>query len=70
MFGRVIRGQDIVQRIAEVPVDAKSRPTAPVTIVSCGELQLRNKVAEPPASKPLHWLLFVVDIDNACRFSQ
>lgn len=44
VFGKVIRGyDDVVKKIVDVPVDAKDRPTTPVTITSCGELELRKK---------------------------
>ena len=32
----------MVKKIAEVPVGAKDRPTIPVTISNCGELELRK----------------------------
>lgn len=41
MFGRVIRGFEIVERIVQVPTDEKDRPRAPVVISNCGELMLR-----------------------------
>ncbi|KAH9933662.1 cyclophilin-like domain-containing protein [Epithele typhae] len=46
VFGRVVRGYDVVERIAEIPTDAKDRPQVPVVIASSGELMLR---APPPA---------------------
>ncbi|KZT65872.1 hypothetical protein DAEQUDRAFT_675998 [Daedalea quercina L-15889] len=53
VFGRVIRGYDIVQRIAEVATDAKDRPTAPIAIANCGELVLKTKVqSQVPESTP------------------
>ncbi|KAA1467400.1 hypothetical protein DENSPDRAFT_812980 [Dentipellis sp. KUC8613] len=49
VFGKVIRGYDeVVKKITEVPVDEKDRPTVPVTIVNCGELELRKRVSAPP----------------------
>ncbi|KAG6899067.1 hypothetical protein C0993_001224 [Termitomyces sp. T159_Od127] len=51
VFGRVLRGFDIVQKISTMPVDGKSRPLTPVVISNCGELELRkppvNTVEEP-----------------------
>lgn len=48
VFGRVVRGyEEVIRKIADVPVDEKSRPAVPVTIDSCGELVLRAKVQEP-----------------------
>lgn len=47
VFGRVLRGyQEVIQKITEVPVDEKDRPTVPVTIANCGELMMRSKPAE------------------------
>ncbi|KAH9925526.1 cyclophilin-like domain-containing protein [Fomitopsis serialis] len=43
VFGRVIRGYDVIQQVADVPTDAKDRPTVPVTIENCGELVLKSK---------------------------
>jgi len=44
VFGRVIRGyDDVVKKLSDVPVDGKDRPTVPILISNCGELQLRNK---------------------------
>ncbi|KAJ7117293.1 cyclophilin-like domain-containing protein [Mycena filopes] len=46
VFGKVIRGYDeVVTKLAEVPVDEKSRPLETVLISNCGELELR-KVAK------------------------
>ncbi|KAG6910098.1 hypothetical protein DXG01_013151 [Tephrocybe rancida] len=47
VFGRVIRGFEVVQKIATLPVDAKSRPLSPVIISNCGELELRKPPAKP-----------------------
>ncbi|KAJ7178729.1 cyclophilin-like domain-containing protein [Mycena crocata] len=48
VFGKVIRGYDeVVSKLADVPVDEKSRPLKTVLITSCGELELR-KAAKPP----------------------
>ncbi|KAI0353800.1 hypothetical protein OH77DRAFT_1427114 [Trametes cingulata] len=46
VFGRVIRGFDVVERIAEVPTDEKDRPRAPVVIANCGELMLRAQAQQ------------------------
>ncbi|GBE88441.1 Peptidyl-prolyl cis-trans isomerase cyp11 [Sparassis crispa] len=54
VFGRAIRGyDDVVAKIADVPVEEKDRPTVPVTISNCGELMLRVKVQsqEPEPAK-------------------
>ncbi|KAF7966017.1 hypothetical protein HWV62_40469 [Athelia sp. TMB] len=43
VFGKVVRGlDDVVQKLAIVPVDAKDRPQVPVEIHNCGELELRR----------------------------
>lgn len=45
VFGRVIRGYDeVVKKLAVVPVDDKDRPLHPIVIVNCGELELKRKV--------------------------
>ncbi|KAJ7914839.1 cyclophilin-like domain-containing protein, partial [Mycena leptocephala] len=47
VFGKVIRGYDeVVNKLAQVPVDEKSRPLSTVLISNCGELELR-KAAKP-----------------------
>ncbi|KAI0723686.1 cyclophilin-like domain-containing protein [Fomitopsis betulina] len=51
VFGRVIRGYDVVQKIAEAPTDVKDRPTIPVTIVNCGELVLKSKAQAHPGPR-------------------
>ncbi|KDQ59214.1 hypothetical protein JAAARDRAFT_33950 [Jaapia argillacea MUCL 33604] len=44
VFGRVIRGYDeVIEKLADVPVDDKDRPRLPVIISNCGELQLKSK---------------------------
>ncbi|EIM91060.1 uncharacterized protein STEHIDRAFT_118235 [Stereum hirsutum FP-91666 SS1] len=48
VFGKVIRGYDeVILKVADVPVDGKDRPTVPVTISNCGELELRKKPEAP-----------------------
>jgi cyclophilin family peptidyl-prolyl cis-trans isomerase len=43
VFGKVIRGyQEVVQKIAAIPTDAKDRPSVPVVVTHCGELELRK----------------------------
>lgn len=49
VFGRVIRGYDVIQKIAQVPVDEKDRPAKPILVANCGELVLR---APPKEDKP------------------
>ncbi|KAG1743502.1 cyclophilin-like domain-containing protein [Suillus lakei] len=45
VFGRVIRGYDeVIKKLAVVPVDEKDRPQHPIVIVNCGELELKRKV--------------------------
>ncbi|TBU25187.1 cyclophilin-like domain-containing protein [Dichomitus squalens] len=51
VFGRVIRGYDVVERIADVPTDEKDRPRAPVVIANSGELMLRAQ-AQQQAKQP------------------
>ncbi|CCM04685.1 uncharacterized protein FIBRA_06871 [Fibroporia radiculosa] len=50
VFGRVLRGYaEVVEKIVDVPVDEKDRPSVPVTIGNCGELVLR---AKPVSQQP------------------
>ena len=43
VFGRVIRGyEEVVKKLAQVPVDDKDRPLSPIVISNCGELELRG----------------------------
>lgn len=59
VFGRVIRGfDDVVTKIAQVTTDEKDRPTVPVAIINCGELELRKKAA-PPRSCPFCYFVGV-----------
>ncbi|KAI0667825.1 cyclophilin-like domain-containing protein [Trametes maxima] len=46
VFGRVIRGFEVVERITEVPTDEKDRPRAPVVIANSGELMLRAQAQQ------------------------
>ncbi|KIP10976.1 hypothetical protein PHLGIDRAFT_100241 [Phlebiopsis gigantea 11061_1 CR5-6] len=47
VFGRVVRGyEEVIRKIAEVPVDEKDRPSVPVTVANCGELVLRAKAPD------------------------
>ncbi|KAL5526869.1 hypothetical protein ACEPAF_8596 [Sanghuangporus sanghuang] len=52
VFGRVIRGFDdvVLRQIANVPTDEKDRPTVPVEIINCGELQLVKRPASAAAA--------------------
>ncbi|KAI0706746.1 cyclophilin-like domain-containing protein [Cerioporus squamosus] len=53
VFGRVIRGYEVAERIAEVPTDEKDRPRAPVVIANSGELMLRSQAqAKKPELEP------------------
>lgn len=54
VFGKVIRGyDDVVKRVAQVPVDEKDRPLSPVLVSNCGELELRK----PPGQSLVFCLL-------------
>jgi len=51
VFGRVVRGfDDVVQKIGEVKTDEKDRPSVPVVIINCGELELRKPPPKRDAS--------------------
>ena len=47
IFGRLVSGEDALQRMAKVDVDKNDRPTEPVLISRCGELEKRTKKAAP-----------------------
>lgn len=53
VFGKILRGEDVVRKIENVPVDEKDRPTVPVMIHSCGELELRKKPQQSGKSIPV-----------------
>ncbi|KAL9600328.1 MAG: hypothetical protein Q9219_003278 [cf. Caloplaca sp. 3 TL-2023] len=43
VFGRVVRGMDVCERMAKVSVDKKDRPLVEIIISHCGELEQRSK---------------------------
>ncbi len=48
VFGKVIRGYtEVVTKIATIPTDEKDRPSVPVVITHCGELELRKPPVQP-----------------------
>ncbi|KAL1712694.1 cyclophilin-like domain-containing protein [Schizophyllum commune] len=51
VVGRVIRGLDVVQKVAEVEVDAKFRPVVPVVVSNSGELELRRPPPKPTSEE-------------------
>jgi cyclophilin family peptidyl-prolyl cis-trans isomerase len=52
IFGKVVKGMEVVNRIGGVEVDDEDKPVegCKVLIVGCGELQQREKVEEKPVS--------------------
>lgn len=52
-FGRVVRGQDILQQISHLDVDDDDRPTEPVRIARCGELEYKGPPVASESTKPL-----------------
>ncbi|KAK5111662.1 hypothetical protein LTR62_004767 [Meristemomyces frigidus] len=46
IFGRLVAGQQVVDRVAKVEVDKDDRPLEPVLIARCGELERRKKRVE------------------------
>jgi peptidyl-prolyl isomerase G (cyclophilin G) len=48
IFGRLVSGQETLQRMASVEVDDDDKPKVPVVISHCGELERRSK--RPPAT--------------------
>ncbi|KZS92577.1 hypothetical protein SISNIDRAFT_412670 [Sistotremastrum niveocremeum HHB9708] len=65
VFGRVIRGFDeIILKIADVPTGEQDKPSVPVIISNCGELELRRPPPKPasslfPLCLPLIYLLIM-----------
>ena len=51
MFGRVIHGFEHIQTIGKLPTDGRDRPLSPVTIVHCGELELKRPPAPAAAAR-------------------
>ncbi|ODN79058.1 hypothetical protein L198_07937 [Cryptococcus wingfieldii CBS 7118] len=49
VFGRVVFGMEHIDAIGNLPTDDRDRPLSPVTIIHCGELELRRP---PAAAKP------------------
>jgi peptidyl-prolyl isomerase G (cyclophilin G) len=47
VFGKVIRGFDVVKAIEKVETNDKDAPTIPIVITHCGELQLRQQPLPP-----------------------
>ena len=56
MFGKVIRGYDVIQKIAQVSVDEKDRPSVPIVISNCGELELRKKPQSAGITESTYYL--------------
>ncbi|KAM0714900.1 hypothetical protein Q7P37_009365 [Cladosporium fusiforme] len=50
VFGRLVSGQDVLDKIAKVPVDSEDRPRHPVLISRCGELE-RKRQQQIPADE-------------------
>ncbi|KAK5133806.1 hypothetical protein LTR08_007236 [Meristemomyces frigidus] len=48
IFGRVVSGQETLDKIAKVAVDKDDRPLEPVLIARCGELERRKKAKSVP----------------------
>ena len=51
IFGRLVAGEDVLTKIAQVAVDDDDRPLAPVLVARCGELERKRKKA---AAVPAH----------------
>ncbi|KAL8690808.1 MAG: hypothetical protein Q9218_003834 [Villophora microphyllina] len=51
VFGHVVKGMDVCERMAKVPVDNKDRPLTEVIVSHCGELERRQKQDSAPSSR-------------------
>ena len=51
VFGKVIRGFDVVKAIEKVETNEKDAPTIPIVITHCGELQLIQQPPPPTAEE-------------------
>ena len=52
VFGQVIKGMEVVRRIAKVALDMNDSPRIPITIVDCGEIDdLKAFLKYDPFSK-------------------
>ncbi|KIR25947.1 peptidyl-prolyl isomerase G (cyclophilin G) [Cryptococcus deuterogattii LA55] len=49
VFGRVVFGMEHIDTIGQLPTDDRDRPLSPVTIIHCGELELRRPPPKPRA---------------------
>lgn len=56
VFGKVIKGMDILSTIEQIPTDSKDVPLKPITVVHCGELVRKappaDTLSQPPTSIP------------------
>ncbi|KZW02914.1 hypothetical protein EXIGLDRAFT_713819 [Exidia glandulosa HHB12029] len=52
VFGRVLKGYEVIEAIADVPTDEKDRPLQPVVIVNCGELVRKAAPAQAEGASP------------------
>ncbi|TYJ51642.1 hypothetical protein B9479_007776 [Cryptococcus floricola] len=52
VFGRVVFGMEHIDAIGDLPTDDRDRPLSPVTIIHCGELELRRPAAKPRSPSP------------------
>jgi peptidyl-prolyl isomerase G (cyclophilin G) len=57
VFGKVIRGYEVVSKLADIEVDEKHCPSVPIVISKCGELELHRRPSGPPEGH--HHILFV-----------
>ncbi|GFZ52201.1 peptidylprolyl isomerase [Saitozyma sp. JCM 24511] len=53
VFGRVVHGFEHIKSIGQLAVDDRDRPLSPVTIVHCGELELRRPAQAQTATTKL-----------------
>lgn len=64
VFGKVVKGYEIITAVSKLPVDAKDVPISLVTISNCGELERRKRKSLLGAIYTIRSLVY---ISNSCR---
>jgi hypothetical protein len=64
VFGRVVKGMEVVEQISKVDVDGKDKPFKDVVIVNCGELIKKSAVSAVQGELYIQHLLRVCALDT------